>query len=510
MFDRGQVERASAPRRRCASRDTDRLASWRARARPLARDSPTRAAATRTIANDGVMVRAAATKTARSIRPRDSGVADRHDHPRRRRTVDDGHVADRAERLRTELRRPVKSRIRRGREMDRDRERRGRRPANAGSISAAIARRNRQRRAGPASSPASALNARRSGDAGCRERASRNRAPTPAPTTGAIASAKLRRANRPPSSSPRAPSRHLGHATSRIDRQRLLGERLHGAGRQALRPRERVRRARASSTAARDRLRVSRSSFAGGSARRQSAAAATPPSTGAKDRAGCAPRGSAAGSGCGRRPAAAPRPPRAPAAARAETLTAVSPARRGVMCSIAGVDVLARRVLQPPFGDFAATARPLLLRPRRARRAGKRSSRGRRAARPRCAAVSSSSAVPAERPLARPQPLDLQHDHLLRQRVALVLRRHLEPLERHLAGPRDLDEEGVGRGEPGIAGPAVARDRAVDQRVAGRQLQRRQRQRRPRPATPPDARCSVTGSAPSSNSNCSPVPETLV
>ena len=81
-----------------------------------------------------------------------------------------------------------------------------------------------------------------------------------------------------------------------------------------------------------------------------------------------------------------------------------------------------------------------------------------------------------QRPLARPQPFELEHDHLLAERVSFPIGRQLEPFERHLPGPGDLDEERVGCRQPGIAGTPVAPDHAVDHRIAWVQAERRQRQ----------------------------------
>ena len=113
--------------------------------------------------------------------------------------------------------------------------------------------------------------------------------------------------------------------------------------------------------------------------------------------------------------------------------------------------------------------------------------------------------------LARLQPLDLQDDHRLAERVALLVGRHLDARERHVPGPGDLDEERVGRSHPRLAGTAIGRHGAIDERVARLELQLRRRQRRldpprliraPAPASP--------AAFPSVNENCSPVPDTIV
>ena len=135
------------------------------------------------------------------------------------------------------------------------------------------------------------------------------------------------------------------------------------------------------------------------------------------------------------------------------------------------VDLLARRALQAPFGDLARALR-LFLFVLDVPAHQKNEIRADRALLCRDGRRRFFQRHTSERPLARPQPLNLQHDHLLRQRVPLLIRRHVEPLERDLAGAGDLDEERVGRGEPRLAGPPIARDHAVDQRIAGREPER--------------------------------------
>ena len=82
-----------------------------------------------------------------------------------------------------------------------------------------------------------------------------------------------------------------------------------------------------------------------------------------------------------------------------------------------------------------------------------------------------------ERLLARPQPLNLQHDHLLAERIAFPLWRQLEAGKRHLTRTRHLHEERVRRSEPVIAGPRVPTDDAIDHRVARLKLHLRKRER---------------------------------
>ena len=84
-----------------------------------------------------------------------------------------------------------------------------------------------------------------------------------------------------------------------------------------------------------------------------------------------------------------------------------------------------------------------------------------------------------ERALARPQPFQLEDDHLLAEGVALSIGRQLEPGERDLAGTRHLDEERLRRREPGITRPLVAADDAVDHGVAGCEAERRESEIRP-------------------------------
>ena len=50
-----------------------------------------------------------------------------------------------------------------------------------------------------------------------------------------------------------------------------------------------------------------------------------------------------------------------------------------------------------------------------------------------------------QRALSRPQPLQLEQDHLLAEGVALAIRRQFESGQRHLTGAGDLDEERVAR-----------------------------------------------------------------
>ena len=107
------------------------------------------------------------------------------------------------------------------------------------------------------------------------------------------------------------------------------------------------------------------------------------------------------------------------------------------------------------------------------------------------------------------QALELEHDHLLAERVAFAIGRQLESLERDLPRARNLDEEGVREAGP-LARPFVAADDAIDDRVARLHAEPRQRERA---SALPRTRVScamASGKVPSWNSNCSPEPETLV
>ena len=76
------------------------------------------------------------------------------------------------------------------------------------------------------------------------------------------------------------------------------------------------------------------------------------------------------------------------------------------------------------------------------------------------------------------QPLGLDDQHLLAERVARLLFRQRERVAGGGAELRDLDEEGVGRGAA-VARPRVGRDGAVHEHVAFLQVEIRQRARGP-------------------------------
>ena len=155
-----------------------------------------------------------------------------------------------------------------------------------------------------------------------------------------------------------------------------------------------------------------------------------------------------------------------------------------------------------------ASARPRPLRPRSRRRAGRRSSRERRAARPRCCPPRPPARLARSAFSRACSRSSFSDDHRLAQRVALLVGRHLDALERHVPGSGDLDEERVGRGEPGVAGPRD-RPRRRDRSSAspGSSFKLRQRQRRvERPRPDPSPRWTAAGSVPSVNVNCSPGP----